>query len=42
MATVAAPPIAGGLPIAMRGIVLQVIGIPAADIGLILAVDWFL
>jgi Na+/H+-dicarboxylate symporter len=42
IATLASAPIAGSTPFAVQGIVLQVIGIPTADIGLILAIDWFM
>ncbi|XP_028403773.1 excitatory amino acid transporter 1-like [Dendronephthya gigantea] len=42
LASVAAAPIAGSIPIVTRTIVLQVIGITSADIALILAVDWLM
>ncbi|XP_028403885.1 excitatory amino acid transporter 1-like [Dendronephthya gigantea] len=40
IATLAAPPIPGSVLIAVQGIVLQVIGIPTADVWLIFAVEW--
>ncbi len=40
IATLATPPFAGSVSIAVQAIVLQVIGIPAADIGLLFAIDW--
>ncbi|CAB4000030.1 sodium:dicarboxylate symporter, partial [Paramuricea clavata] len=41
IATLASSPIPAATPIAVQGVVLQVIGIPTADIGLIVAIDWF-
>ncbi|XP_028403770.1 excitatory amino acid transporter 3-like [Dendronephthya gigantea] len=40
IATLAAPPIPASGLIAIQGIVLQVIGIPTADVWLIFAVEW--
>ncbi|CAB4003466.1 excitatory amino acid transporter 1-like [Paramuricea clavata] len=41
IATLAAPPIPASTPLAVHGLVLPFIGIPKADIGLIVAIDWF-
>jgi hypothetical protein len=41
IAPLAAPPIPASTPLAVKGIVLQIIGIATADIGLIIAIDWF-
>ena len=40
LASIAAAPITGSIPIATKAIVLPVIGLSSADIALILAVDW--
>ena len=42
IATLAAPPIAAATPLAVQSVVLQVLGIPTADIGLIVAIDWLM
>ncbi|XP_046844090.1 excitatory amino acid transporter-like [Xenia sp. Carnegie-2017] len=40
IATFASPPIPASSPINVQNIVLKVVGIPSADIGLIIAIDW--
>jgi hypothetical protein len=41
IAVLAAPPIPASTPLAVQSIVLQILGIPTVDIGLIVAIDWF-
>ncbi|XP_046843125.1 excitatory amino acid transporter-like [Xenia sp. Carnegie-2017] len=42
IATLAAPPIPASTPIAVQSVVLTIIGIPSADIGIIVATDWLI